>query len=852
MSQMPRHPARIPCRHWTSSLRSAAGAACALAAAAAWCPAAMAQTPPPLQGWAPGSEIAVAADANEAPQAGARFGFAMAMNDSYAVIGAPDARLFSVDDDSTVNGAGAAYVFRRSGNSWSFVQRLVMPQIMLAQMGSAVAIDPSTSDIVVGAWAYNGRGLFSGAAFYFKKNSGDSWGVAESTGALGSRTRMPTQSIVPTDLQTIDEFGFSLAMANDTLVVGCPLSGSSNTGAVYVFEKSGETWAQTQKLSDEAGGSNDQLGTKVALDGNLLVCGIQNDDVTGKVNAGSVMVFKRSALGQPFALLTKLSRSSPVAGAQFGAAVAVRDGNGAEPDYIAVGAPTQASGASSSVAGNGIVYVLRSPDGTNWLDDAALLPRADNPNNNFGYALAMTRTDPPTLLVGAPGYDTILPGETDPLELRQVINAGAGFCFVRSAGGTWGFRGAGALSGDLWSPSITVQNSSIGRSVAIGASGGNFALVGSETPTGSDGTVYGFQYTLGDVGIEPGQVAGPAGGVIGAGGGGGGGGGAGSGGTGGGITGGGAPGTGSDFGGGFTIPLTPIVRDWGIIKGSAVAVNSKRISLLQTDGIHNGNKPQFRPLTALPEGGTFAGVGDMNNDNSGDILYVTPTNVLRYLKRDAFKILEDVAIDTLPAGYEVVKVADVNADNKDDIILQSVLDPRQVTVWYMSGGAISSSREYELPEGNWTIFTGAFTGSSNDIFIRDRAAGNFMLLQDDGENVTYVPLRDGGKNARLVGFGDLDSDGQSDIWWQADDTVVHLYEVNQDGAYQVRQRMRTSITGGRIIDVRDWDGDGVLDAWMRDGSRNFIIYLEWDDRPHIKKAKDLGDSPGRVIGIADR
>ncbi len=837
-----------------SSIAHAAACACAcLLTAAAM---ALPQVGPgsPVTGWIPGDELNVGIDTPEALNAGSRFGYAMSMNDTYAVVGAPDARLYDAEIEGFVNGAGAAYVFKRDGASWVFLQRLVAPKIVLSQMGSAVSIDPETSDIVVGAWAYNGRGVFSGAAFYFKKGTGDTWGVAETSSSLGNKTRMPTQNLIPADLVMIDEFGFSVAIRNGTIVAGTPLSGGSNAGAVYVYENVGDVWVQTQKLVDESGGANDQLGTRVALDGNLLVCGVQNDDVQGKVNAGSALIFKRNALGTPFALVTKLTAATPVSGAQFGASVAVRDGTGAQPDYIALGSPTLVTGSPTAAAGNGAVFMYRRSEGDLWVEDGTLLPRAVNINNNFGYSVAMTQTDPPEVLVGAPGYDTVVPGLVDPAELVQVVNAGTGFTLVRTDG-AWDFRRVGDISTDLWTTDIRTLNTSIGRSVAIAPSAGNVALVGAETPSGSDGTVFGFTFALSVLGTEDGQVPGPVDGVLPSGGGGpgGGGGGLGSGGTGGGITGGGAPGTASDVGGGFTLPLLPIIQDWGVIKGTAVAIGGQRISALQTDGVHDGNVPKFKPVGTLPEGATFVGLGDMNGDNSGDVVYVTAGNVLKYWKRDEFIIREDITIDTLPAGYVVVAVADVNGDNKADIVLQDAVDSRAVTVWLMSGGGISSSTDYELPEGEWTIYVGPFaSSSSNSILIRNAAEHDLRLLVDNNGAVSYRQLRDGGPRARLVGYGDLDSDGQPDLWWQSGGITVDFYDQQNDGNYKLRERMRTPISGGRVLSVRDWNGDGVVDTWIRSGRRNFVIYLTWDGHLHMDRARDIGDAPGRVVGFADR
>ena len=110
-----------------------------------------------IDGWAPGTKFQVDPTFKEALNTGCRFGFAMAMTEDYAVIGAPDVRLVDLRTNSGSNGAGAAFVFKRTAgtNEWAFVQRLIAPTRVLAQTGCSVAIDPVTDDIVVGAWGYD-------------------------------------------------------------------------------------------------------------------------------------------------------------------------------------------------------------------------------------------------------------------------------------------------------------------------------------------------------------------------------------------------------------------------------------------------------------------------------------------------------------------------------------------------------------------------------------------------------------------------------------------------------------------------------------------------------------------------
>lgn len=829
----------------------------ALTALLASLPAGLAAAQAPVAAWDPGTQFAVDPTLPEALSLGGRFGFAMAMTDEYAVIGAPDHKLVNLRTGAATNGAGAAFVFKRTAgsNDWTFLVRLIAPTAQLNQTGCAVAIDPVTKDIVVGAWASDAVAGFGGAAYVYAKGSGDDWGTAVPPAKYGALTRVPTQVIAPEELQPIDQFGFSVAAHDGTVAVGCPLEGSSNTGAIYLYDRDGSgAYQLAQKLTDDAAGANDQLGTRVALHRNLLVAGVQNDDVEGKVNAGSALVFRRSS--GSWSRVTRVSAASPATGAGFGSSVAVTDG--ATDDWIAIGAPAQASGRTTQVAGNGMAAVLRSTNqGLAWTLDATLLPRSDNVNNGFGYSVAMTQADPPQVVVGAPGFDTAIPSVDDPAVLAQVANAGAGFTFVRDSG-SWKIRGAGAVTGDAWAPAA-FANSSIGRTVAVGQGAAAFCLVGAETPTGSLGTVFPFEFRIAQVGTADDEVSGPASGPLDADGNPSDGStpGTGTGGTGGSVNGGGTPSPGITSGpGAVTIPLTPIVYDWGLIKGSAVALSGRSVYLLQTDGRHRAQRPEFGFLGTLPAGASYAGTGDMNGDLSGDIVFVDKGEVLKYWKRDGFSVLETNTIDTLPAGFDAITVADVDADRKPDILLQSAIDPTQLRVWHVDGGAITGSDEYQLPAGEWRVFTGSFrTRTATDILLRDTKTGTVRVLVpgDASGDATFPVIARRDPSVRLAGFGDADGNGQPDIFWQGDDNEVDLMDQDDAGNYFVSARKRTGFANATIVNIRDWNDDGTIDFWMRRGDRNYFQYGKivngW---VYGGGSKDLRNAPGTVVDVADR
>jgi hypothetical protein len=335
--------------------------------------------------------------------------------------------------------------------------------------------------------------------------------------------------------------------------------------------------------------------------------------------------------------------------------------------------------------------------------------------------------------------------------------------------------------------------------------------------------------------------------------------GTGSGGTGGGIAGGGAPTGGITSGpGAITLPLLPIIKNWGIIKGSAVALSGNNVSIMQTDGKQVGNKPSFRKLGKLPAGARYVGCGDMNGDMSGDVLFVDDREVLRYWKRDAKKVLEVMTIDTLPVGFDAITAADFDNNGKDDVLLRGILDPLQLIIWNIDGGAIASTVEYELPPGDWSISTGNFrTKTTPDILMRDRESGDLRVLvpgtASDG-SVLAPLIASRGISSRLAGFGDIDGNGQPDIFWQGASDDVDLMDQDEAGNYVRKARRRTGLTNGHIVNIKDWNDDGTIDFWMRRGERNFIQYggLGTDGFVYGIGSCDLGDAPGKVVDIAER
>ena len=100
--------------------------------------------------------------------------------------------------------------------------------------------------------------------------------------------------LIADDGAAFDDFGFSVAISGDTVVVGAPLDDDlgSSSGSAYVFVRSGDSWSQQAKLTAPDGALPDNFGASVAIDGDVVVVGAEKDSDKGGFS-GSAYVYVR-------------------------------------------------------------------------------------------------------------------------------------------------------------------------------------------------------------------------------------------------------------------------------------------------------------------------------------------------------------------------------------------------------------------------------------------------------------------------------------------------------------------------------------------------------------------------------
>jgi hypothetical protein len=151
-------------------------------------------------------------------------------------------------------------------------------------------------------------------------------------------------------------FGQAVALAGDTLLVGCPGESEGGipamgAGAAYVFRRTGLVWSQEAILRGTPF-ARDRFGSSVALIANLAAVGAPDENLGG----GAAYVFGRAG-----ATWLQRARVTPPGGGglRYGSAVAISSGT------LAVGAPNENSKATGingdrtdrSLVASGAVFV---------------------------------------------------------------------------------------------------------------------------------------------------------------------------------------------------------------------------------------------------------------------------------------------------------------------------------------------------------------------------------------------------------------------------------------------------------------------------------------------------------------
>jgi hypothetical protein len=294
------------------------------------------------------------------------------------------------------------------------------------------------------------------------------------TGKEGIQTQQAY--LKPTNAQLYGSFGGDVALDGNRLVVGAR-GHEDAAGAAFVFLRQGTQWTQEAELKASNPGELDIFGQAVAISGDTIVVGANQEDSSAAgingdqsdnllTSSGAAYVFRRQGIAWVQEAYLKASNPKKMAG--FGVSVAIAG------DTIVVGAHEERSGGigingvqdDDSAAQSGAAYVFVRQGGA-WSQEAYFKASNAGPNDYFGRAVSISGN---TIVVGAPGEESSATAINGDQADDSDYGYGAAYVFVRQAS-AWSqqayLKAPNSGSFDEFGGSVSID----GEVIVVGAKG---------------------------------------------------------------------------------------------------------------------------------------------------------------------------------------------------------------------------------------------------------------------------------------------------------------------------------------------------------------------------------------------
>ncbi len=372
-----------------------------------------------------------------------RFGHAVSLSGDTLAVGAwcESSNQTTITNGTTASSndgnlqSGAVYVYSRSGTDWSQQAYIKAANNetndyfgrAVSLSGDTLAVgaheeDSNQTTITNGTTADSNNSNTSAGAIYVYSRSGTDWSQQAYIKAANN--------------DAYDEFGKVVSLSGDTLAVGVDQEdsnqttitngttassddGNSNSGAVYVYTRSGTNWSQQAYIKAANSSTNDYYGNAVSLSGDTLAVGAYLEDSNQTIvtngtaassndssaDSGAVYVYTRS--GTSWSQQAYIKASNNNAGDRFGNAVSLSG------DTLVVGAPNEDSSQTTITGGttassdnnspsSGAVYVY-ARNGTVWSQQSYIKAANSEATDKFGTTVFLSNG---TLAVGADFEDS--------------------------------------------------------------------------------------------------------------------------------------------------------------------------------------------------------------------------------------------------------------------------------------------------------------------------------------------------------------------------------------------------------------------------------------------------------------
>jgi hypothetical protein len=306
--------------------------------------------------------------------AGDYFGSSVSISADHAIVGAP----------ASNSDTGSAYIFEYNNGNWTQQAKLTVSDGHINDwFGQSVSISGDCA--IVGAWLNDTAGFNAGSAYIFYRHQGG-------TNHWGQQARLTAADAIPNE-----RFGYSVSINGEYAIIGAigddPYSSISNyTGSAYIFRHNGSAWTQQAKLTASDGAASDVFGYSVATDGYYAVVGACWNDDNG-TNSGSAYIFEPNEINPDnWNQIANLTASDAAASDYFGCSVAIGGGHALVGAY-----------GNDSSSGSAYIFAPNEINPDNWNQKAKLTASDANAGDYFGFSVAIGTGR--RAIVGAYGND---------------------------------------------------------------------------------------------------------------------------------------------------------------------------------------------------------------------------------------------------------------------------------------------------------------------------------------------------------------------------------------------------------------------------------------------------------------